>query len=188
MPFFQSNLTQASNYANQPYQPYTGQRVAGVEMMNPYTSDRYANQQVRQVTRDIKHQYKQGVQPALMAQFQQGGAFGGTAHEQALAGAQGAFAHQLAEAASGIRSQNAQAQRAEWDKMLGRDQQYLDTGYQQYLDQRDFPAQRIGLMNQALASIKGGVSNQQQTGANPNYTSAAQNAATYASIIASMYG
>jgi hypothetical protein len=72
--------------------------------------------------------------------------------------------------------------------MLGRNQQALDDRYNQYLDQRDYGAQRIGLMNQALAAIKGGVSNQSQTGANPNYTSAAQNTATYAAILASLWG
>jgi hypothetical protein len=44
IPYFQSNLQRADDYANQPYTPYTGQRVAGVNEMNPYASNRYADQ------------------------------------------------------------------------------------------------------------------------------------------------
>lgn len=65
--YFKGNLDQASQYANEPYQPYTGQRVVGVDTMNPYTSNRYANQQVQQLTGDITNAYKNGVQPGLMA-------------------------------------------------------------------------------------------------------------------------
>lgn len=72
--------------------------------------------------------------------------------------------------------------------MLGRNQQQLDANYGQYLDQRDYGASRIGLMSNALASIKGGTGSSSQTGANPNYTSASQNAATYATILASLWG
>lgn len=171
---------------NEKYTPYTGQRVAGAGQMNPYASSRFANQQVQQLTGDISQQYRDGVAPDMMAQFQSGGAFGGTAHQQAMQQSQKAFAHQLAEASTGIRSQNADAQRAAWQQMMGRNQTALDDRYQQYLDQRDFQANRLGLMSNALASIRGGTGT--QTGANPNYTSAAQNAATYASIIASLYG
>ena len=57
MPYFESNLTNASNYANTPYQAYTGQRVAGANQMNPYASNAYADQQVQQLTGDITQQY-----------------------------------------------------------------------------------------------------------------------------------
>lgn len=100
-----------------------------------------------------------------------------------MAGAQGQFAHQLAEASTGIRAQNADAQREEWNRMLGRDQMYLDRNYEGYLDKRNYGKDRIGVMSDALRAITGGSS----TGANPNYTSASQNAATWAAIIASMY-
>ncbi len=76
--------------------------------------------------------------------------------------------------------------RGEYNNMLGRNQAGLDANYQQYLDQRDYGANRIGLMTNALGAIKGGTSS--QTGANPNYVSAGQNAASYAAILASMYG
>ena len=115
-----------------------------------------------------------------------GGAFGGSAHMQAMQGSQAAFARELANSSNDIRSRNADAQRGEYNNMLGRNQAGLDARYQQYQDQQNYGARRIGLMNDALGSIKGGTSS--QTGANPNYTSGAQNAATYATILASMYG
>ena len=80
IPYFQSNLTRADQYANTPYQAYTGQRVAGAGEMNPYASNAYADQQVQQLTGDISQQYQNAIQPGLMSQFQKGGAFGGTAH------------------------------------------------------------------------------------------------------------
>jgi hypothetical protein len=49
---------------------------------------------------------------------------------------------------------------------------------------QDWRGQQIDRMTNALASIRGGTSQQP----NPNYTSGAQNAATYASIIASLWG
>lgn len=170
IPYFESNLQRADNYANQPYQPYTGQRVVGADTMNPYASNAYADQQVQQLTGDITQAYQNGVQPALMSQFQQGGAFGGTAHLQALQGAQDAYAHQLTEASTGIRAKNADAMRGEYNNLLARQQAALDANYNQYLDQRDYQANRIGLMNNTLASIRGGTAS--QTGPNPNYTSA----------------
>jgi hypothetical protein len=173
---------------NQPYQAYTGQRVAGAGQMNPYASNAYADQQVKQLTGDITQAYQTGVQPSLMAQFNQGGAFGGSAHLQALQGSQDAFAHQLAEGSTGIRGNQADAQRDAWTSMMGRNQAADDAAYQQYLDRRDFQANRLGLMSNALASIKGGTSSGSQTGPNPNYTSAGQNATAWASILASMYG
>ena len=41
-------------------------------------------------------------------------------------------------------------------------------------------------MDNALASIRGGT--ESRTGANPNYTSAAQNVGSYATTIAALYG
>jgi len=172
---------------NQPYTAYTGQRVAGAGQMNPYASNAYADQLVKQTTGDITQAYQQGVQPSLMAQFNAGGAYGGSAHLQALQGAEDAYAHQLAEASTGIRGQNADAQRAAWTQMMGRNQAADDAGYQQYLDQRDFQANRLGLMSNALAAIRGGTSNKAETGANPNYVSGSQQNMAYASIIASMF-
>ena len=75
----------------------------------------------------------------------------------------------------------------EYTNMLGRDQALDDANYSQYLNWQNYGAQRIGLMNNALASIQGGVANSSKTEPNPNYTSAAQNTAAYATILASLY-
>lgn len=155
--------------------------------MNPYASNAYADQLVKQTEGDISQAYQNGVQPSLMAQFNAGGAYGGSAHLQALQGAQDAYAHQLGEASTNIRAQQADAQRDAWTQMMGRNQAADDAGYQQYLDQRDFQANRLGLMSNALAAIRGGTSTGSSTGANPNYVSGSQQNATYAAIIASMF-
>ncbi len=60
--------------------------MAGQNQMNPYASNAYADTQVKQLEGDITQNYQNGVAPSLMAQFNAGGAFGGSAHEQALMG------------------------------------------------------------------------------------------------------
>lgn len=80
IPYYQANMDAVANFVNQPYQPYTGQRVAGANTMNPYASNQYADEQVKQLTGDIAHQYETSVAPNLMAQFNAGGAYGGSAH------------------------------------------------------------------------------------------------------------
>jgi hypothetical protein len=156
--------------------------------MNPYASNAYADQQVKQLTGDITQAYQNGVEPSLMAQFNAGGAYGGSAHLQALQGAEDAYAHQLAEASTGIRAQNADAQRDAWNQQLARQQAGLDANYGQYLDQRNYKQSQIDTMTRALGSIMGSSGSSSSTGPNPNYTSAGQNAATWAGILASMYG
>lgn len=76
--------------------------------------------------------------------------------------------------------------RGEWSQAVAREQGLYDKWYDQYLDQRDFGANRLGLLTNALGSIQGGTSS--STGANPNYRSGTQNALTAAAIMASMYG
>ena len=47
VPYYQGTLGSIANFINQPYQPYTGQRVAAAGTMNPYASNAYADQQVQ---------------------------------------------------------------------------------------------------------------------------------------------
>ena len=47
VPYYQANMDAVGNFVNQPYQPYEGQRVAGADTMNPYASNKYADQQVQ---------------------------------------------------------------------------------------------------------------------------------------------
>jgi predicted lipoprotein len=105
---------------------------------------------------------------------------------QALQGSQQGLARELANSANAIRYRQADAMRGEWTQGLNRQQHDLDANYDMYRDERDFAANRFGLLTNALSTIQGG--SQTQTGANPNYRSAGQNAATAAAMIAAMYG
>lgn len=163
-----------------------GERVAGAGIMNPYASNEYADEMVQQNARDITDNYMNATQPGLMAQFNAAGAYGGSANMQALQGAQQGLARELSNSANTIRFQQADNQRGEWTRALGRLQGAYDADYDMYRDQRDFAANRFGLLTNALSTIQGG--SQSQTGPNPNYRSAGQNAATAAALIASMYG
>ena len=184
--YFQQNLNRAGQLASEPYKPYTGERVAGVGQGNPYATNQYSDQMIQQLQGDITQNYQNAVAPSQMAQFQQGGAFGGSAHMQAMQGSQQGLARELANASTGIRFQNADNMRNDWNQQLTRQQLLNDSNYNAYLDERGHGSRQLDLMNNALRSITGGTSS--TTGANPNYTSAGQNAAGYAAIIASMFG
>jgi hypothetical protein len=67
--YFKQNLSAAGQGLSTPYQ------------WNPYTTNQYSDQQVKQLEGDITDQYRNGVAPSLMAQFNEGGAFGGSAHQ-----------------------------------------------------------------------------------------------------------
>lgn len=80
VPYFQSTLNRANTLANEQYTPYGGERTAMAGVMNPYASNQYTDQMVKQLGTDITSNYQNGIQPGLMGQFNQGGAFGGSAH------------------------------------------------------------------------------------------------------------
>lgn len=160
--------------------------VAGAGQINPYAQNPYTEQLVGQVTGDISNNYQNAIAPNLMTQFQQGGAFGGSAHQQALEGSQRALAQQLGNAATGIRGQQADILRGEYTQAQGRQQQLDDAQYNEFLRQQGWQTQQLTPLLQALSAIQGGTVS--STGANPNYRSAGQNAATYGSILASLYG
>lgn len=48
--------------------------------MNPYATNAYTDQMVKQSGQDITNQYQNAVAPNLMAQFNSAGAYGGSAH------------------------------------------------------------------------------------------------------------
>lgn len=158
--------------------------VAGAGQINPYAQNPYTEQLVSDVTGDITRNYTNAIQPGLMAQFNMGGAYGGSAHQQALQGAQGALAQELGRAATGIRGQQADTLRDEYTKALGREQMGYDRSYDEFLRGQGWQTQQLSPLLQALSAIQGGT----VTGANPNYRSAGQNAATAAAIFGSMYG
>ena len=173
--------------------------------------------------------YNKSTVPGMMAQFNAGGAYGGTAHQEAMRDSQGQLAGQLGRISSDMRNQdyNRQAQLAE--SQLGRNQQawaqngsnslaalgaipglnstkyddaralmnigqqqqgwlqnVFDTGYEDFQNSQNWDANRLGVLTNALGAIQGGQSS--TNGANPNYRSAGQNAATAAALFASMWG
>jgi hypothetical protein len=50
-------------------------------------------------------------------------------------------------------------------------QDVYDTAYNNFTDWRDWDANRLGILSNALGTVQGGTGS--QTGANPNYRSAA---------------
>jgi len=191
---------------------------------NPYLDQTIANAQS-----DVVNQYNKSTVPSLLTQFQAGGAFGGTAMNEALADSQNALAGQLGRISTDMRNADYDRQASLEDAYLGRQQsawaqnnsnslsalgqipglnatkyddaralmnigqqqqnllnQVYDTGYQDFVDWRDWDANRLTTLTNALGAIQGGTSS--STGANPNYRSAGQNAATTAAIIASLWG
>ena len=81
VPYFKKHLDSASKVANEAYTPYGGQRTAGAGMMNPYADNEYTDSMVQQLGTDITNNYQNGIAPSLMGQLNQGGAFGGSAHQ-----------------------------------------------------------------------------------------------------------
>lgn len=186
---------------------------------NPYAGQNpYLDQMVQSAQRDVTDAYTQSTLPGLMAQFNAGGAFGGTAHQQALEGSQSALARQLGDVSMNLRSQdyNRQAQLAEAGlnrgmNAVGMLPSFNSTKYddakallnigamQRGLDQDvfdtaygDFQEWRDWDANRlgVLTSALGSIQGgtASSTGPNPNYRSAGQNAAAAAAILASMWG
>lgn len=189
---------------------------------------------------DITRAYNNNAVPGMMAQFNAGGAYGGSAHQQAMSESQRQLAGELGQVSTGLRSQDydRRAQLTEaalnrnsglaeqllnreqsaWAMNRGNEQSALgmlpqisnmryddaralmnigmqeqnlaqsvyDTGYEDFQDWRNYDQNQLGVLANALGSIQGGTSS--QTGANPNYRSAGQNAAGYAALIASLWG
>ena len=67
-------------------------------------------------------------------------------------------------------------------------QRAIDDDRAQFVEARDWDKGNLDLLSDALGSIKGGTSTNSQTAPNPNYRSAGENAASYAAILASLWG
>lgn len=211
-----------NGYHDNPYRDQANQ-YAGE---NPYLGN-----MIDAANRDITKRYTDSTLPTQLAQFNAGGAYGGSAMQQALSQGQQNLAQQLSDT-------NFQYRNADYDRqsqlaesalnrnasLYNQDQQlrqqalgflpqlqqmgYTDTNQilkqgtlqqllnqqainddrQQFNDWRDWDANRLGLLTNALGAIRGGSSSNTTTGDNPNYTSAGQNAAGYAAILASLWG
>ncbi|MFC3816635.1 hypothetical protein [Lysobacter sp. GCM10012299] len=176
---------------------------------------------------DVTRAYNNVTAPGISSAFNAGGAYGGTAHQAALAESQRQLASQLGDISTGMRSQDYDRQvglaesdinrrmQASQDFQnrqlqalslapqtqqlgymganqlfgMGQQQQLLqqlgyDTQYGDFTEQRDWKGNQLGVLANALGTIQGGSTS--QTGANPNYRSAGQNALSAAAAIGGM--
>lgn len=212
--------------------------VLGGQYDNPYRDQQnqyagenpYLGNMIDSASRDITKRYTDSTLPTSLAQFNAGGAYGGSAMQQALSAGQQNLAQQLSD--TNFQYRNAdydrQAQLAEsglnrnsslWNQdqqnrqsamsflpslqQMGQSdsnqllrngslqqalqQQAINDDRDQFNEYRDWPASRLGLLSNALGSIKGGTSSNSVTGDNPNYKSAGENTAGYLALLASMY-
>lgn len=215
------NRAIGGEYAN----PYIGQT-------NQYAGDNpYLSGMIDSANRDITQRYTDSTLPTQLAQFSAGGAYGGSAMQQALSQGQQNLAQQLSDTNYQYRNADydRQAQLAESalnrnSSLYNQDQQFrqsalgflpqlqqmgyndsnqllkqgsmqqllnqqaIDDDRSQFNDWRDWDKNNNSILTNALNSIRGGSSSNTTTGDNPNYTSAGQNAAGYAAILASLWG
>lgn len=215
------NRTIAGQYDN-PYRDQANQ-YAGE---NPYLGN-----MIDAASRDITQRYTDSTLPTQLAQFNAGGAYGGSAMQQALSAGQQNLAQQLSDTNFQYRNADFDRQAQLAESALNRNsslyqqdqqnrqgamsflpslqqmgqsdanqllrngslqqalqQQAINDDRDQFNEYRDWDANRLGLLSNALGSIKGGTSTGSVTGDNPNYKSASENAAGYAALIASMWG
>lgn len=67
-------------------------------------------------------------------------------------------------------------------------QSALDTDYEDFQNAQNWDANRLGVLTGALGALQGGAGNtSSSTGPNPNYKSGADNAMTYATILAGLW-
>lgn len=199
---------------------------------NPYAGDnKYLDGVIDSANRDITQRYTDATLPNQLAQFNAGGAYGGSAMQQALSQGQQNLAQQLSDTNFQYRNADFDRQAQLAESALNRSssiyqqdqanrqgaiaalpglqamgqsdanqllrngslqqalqQQAINDDRAQFDEYRDWDANRLGLLTNALGSIKGGTSTGSVTGDNPNYKSASENAAGYAALIASLWG
>lgn len=188
---------------------------------NPYSGENpYLGNMIDAANRDITQRYTDSTLPTQLAQFNSGGAYGGSAMQQALSQGQQNLAQQLSDTNSQYRNADydRQAQLYNQDQQLRQsalgflpqlqqmgyndsnqllkqgsmqqllNQQAIDDDRAQFNEWRDWDKNNNAILTNALNSIRGGSSSNTTTGDNPNYTSAGQNAAGYAAILASLWG
>lgn len=224
VPYFQQMLSRAGQVSNQPFQSYGGEAVAGftpdqlvgmqmtrdaafgnVDLMNQgrdaymgILSGGQSNPQLQAMidasAGDVTRNFTTAIQPGLMGQFASGGAFGGSAHREALAGAQRELADELGQVSSGLRFNDwnlqnqrqmqalqglgqfagsmydpAQAMLGIGGQQQGLAQAGLDFDFNEFMRQQGWDANQLNVLGGALGSITGGFQN--NTGPNPNYQS-----------------
>lgn len=213
-------------------------RTIGGEFDNPYRDQKnqyagenpYLGNMIDAASRDITKKYSDNTLPTQLAQFNSGGAYGGSAMLQALSTGQQNLAQQLSDTNYQYRNADYDRQSGLAESALNRNaslwnqdqqnrqsamsflpslqqmgqsdanqllrngslqqalqQQAINDDRDQFNEWRDWDANRLGLLSNALGSIKGGTSTGAVTGDNPNYKSAGENTAGYLALLASMY-
>lgn len=170
-------------------------------------SNPYLQANVNQTLGDVTKQFQSGPMANAMAQFQRGGAFGGSAHQEYLQNQQRQLTDQLGGIASQMYGQNYAQERQNQLGAAGMADRYGNADYQDAMalmqvgDIRQRQTQANldydrSLFNQAwnypydqmnfMQGLISGSPYQQTTGPNPNYTSRAQGAMGGAMAGASM--
>lgn len=160
-------------------------------------SNPYLQANVNQALGDVSKQFQTGPMANAMAQFQRGGAFGGSAHQEYMQGQQKQLGDTLGGIASQMYGQNYAQERQNQIGATGMADRYGNADYQDALalqqvgdirqrqtqagidydrslyDQAwNYPSQQLNFMT----GLIGGSPYQQQTGPNPNYVSPRQGA------------
>lgn len=192
--------------------------VASGSISNPYAGDnQYLQGVIDNSNADITKAYTNSTLPNSLAQFNSGGAFGGSAMQQALSTNQQDLADRLANNTTNLRysEYNRQANQYQQDLQnrfnavgamngvqslglnaaegLARSGALQQALQQQAIDDNradwDKVQSQYGNNLSLLASAIGSINggSSSTTGANPNYKSAGENAAGYAALLASLY-
>jgi hypothetical protein len=213
---------------------YIAKQLSGGSAYTPGTNqyagaNPYLGQMIDSAQGDVTRAYNNVTAPGISSAFSSGGAYGGSAHAQAVAESQRQLANELGDVSTTLRNQDYTRQAALAESALdrqgnawamnrnqelaalgaipglnearyddaralmniGQQQQNLwqsvyDQGHQDFTEGRDWQANRLGLLTNALSAIQGGQTS--QTGPNPNYTSAGQNTAAMATALAALWG
>lgn len=95
---------------------------------NAFAGDNpYLDQMIAASSRDVTDAFSNTKVPGMLAQFQQGGAFGGTAMQNAMASEQNTLAQNLGELSNQYRFQDYQTQQAMEESRLARQAQLSDS-------------------------------------------------------------
>lgn len=155
----QSNLTALTNgtyNVNATANPYDGQTTnIGT---NPYAGQNaYLNNMVADSNQNITDAYNQNAVPALAAQFAQGGAFGGSAMQQAGQQSQDTLAKNLAQSTDNLRYQDYTSQQGLAENAINRSvaAQQTDLARNSALAQQDFQ-NKLSASQQNSANIVNG--------------------------------
>lgn len=95
---------------------------------NKFAGDNpYVDQMIAASSRDVTDNFSNATMPSLMAQFQQGGAFGGTAMQNQMTSANNTLSQNLGELSNQYRFQDYQTQQAMDESRLARQAQLSDS-------------------------------------------------------------